>query len=105
MTEPLLKSLSPRYAVISCQSDPPPHKQRPQEDVVAMLLRHVPHVLCTENRAMPQLAAVSHDAVRFVIDPQGGSAAWRFRRGERPGADRIPPLPGRRMQRHIHKTI
>ncbi len=71
MTEPLLKSLSPRYAVISCQSDPPPHKQRPQEDVVAMLLRHVPHVLCTENRAMPQLAAVSHDAVRFVIDPQG----------------------------------
>lgn len=71
MTEPLLKSLSPRYAVISCQNDSPKRKQRPADAVMELLLRHVPHVLCTENRPMPALRAASHDAVRFIVDARG----------------------------------
>lgn len=88
MTEPLLRRLSPRYAVISCQNDSPKRKERPAGAVTELLLRHVPHVLCTENRPMPGLRAASHDAVRFVVDAHGHIRCPEARQ-LRPGG--VPP--------------
>ncbi len=71
MTEGLLKKIVPRYAVISCQSDPRGGKDRPNAEVVALLQRNVPHVLCTENRPLPTLPASTHNGIRIVIGDDG----------------------------------
>ena len=74
MTEKLLGKLSPQFAVISCESDPRSGKDRPNADVVRMLQSKVPHVLCTENRSLPTLAASTHNGIRFTIGDDGAIA-------------------------------
>ena len=71
MTAPLLQKLSPSVAVISCQSDPRGGKDRPNEQVVAMLQSSVPHVFCTENRPLKTLEASTHNGVRITIGDDG----------------------------------
>lgn len=71
MTESLLKKLSPRYAVISCENDPKAKKERPAETVAAMLKAKVPAVLCTENRPMASLEACTHNGICFEIETDG----------------------------------
>ncbi|MCL2671408.1 MAG: MBL fold metallo-hydrolase [Clostridiales bacterium] len=71
MNEVLLRALQPEFAVISCQNDPTQKKDRPNARVLELLLRTVPRVLCTENRAFPFYPAATHDAVRFGIDKAG----------------------------------
>ena len=72
MNESLLRSLSPEYAVVSCQNDPTQKKDRPNAQVLALLLAQVPRVLCTENRPFPFYPAATHDALRFEIAADGG---------------------------------
>lgn len=71
MTEPLIRKLGPWFAVISCENDPLARKERPCEETVAMLHRHVPLVICTENRDMPSLKARTCNGIRFDIAPDG----------------------------------
>lgn len=71
MTEPLLRSLSPTYAVVSCQNNPESKKDRPNAQVLEMLLRLVPYVLCTENKPFPNYPARTHSAIRFLIEEDG----------------------------------
>lgn len=71
MTEKLLKKLSPRYAVISCQNDPEAKKERPAETVAALLKERVPEVLCTENRPMRAMEGCTHNGIVFFIGEDG----------------------------------
>lgn len=71
VTEALLKKLSPRYAVISCQNDPEAKKERPAETVAALLKEHVPEVFCTENRPMRAFAGSTHNGIGFWIGEDG----------------------------------
>jgi competence protein ComEC len=71
MTESLICALRPAFAVISCQNDPAGKKDRPNAQVLTLLQRHVPHVLCTENKELPSYPAATHSAVRFVIAEDG----------------------------------
>lgn len=71
MTEPLLARLKPTFAVISCENAPSAAKERPSEHILSLLKKNVPCVLCTENRALPQFPAATHEAVRFEIGPGG----------------------------------
>lgn len=71
MTPALLKKLSPAYAVISCQNNPSPDKERPAAGVMDLLQRDVPRVLCTENCELPGYGASSHESVRFHIYGDG----------------------------------
>lgn len=71
MTEPLLRRLSPQYAVISCENSPTAKKERPSADVVPMLQRLTPHVLCTENRPMAMLKGSTHNGIRFELEADG----------------------------------
>ncbi len=72
LTEKLLARLNPTYAVVSCQNDPNAKKERPAQTTVAMLLQgQVPHILCTENRPMPNLAPTTQDAISFLIGDDG----------------------------------
>ena len=77
MTAGLLDKLSPWYAVISCENDPNARKERPSEEVMAMLLQHLPLVLCTENRPMAALAESTANGIRFDIQPDGAVACRR----------------------------
>mgnify|MGYP001215983393 CR=1 FL=1 len=71
MTQLLLNRLCPEYAVISCENAPAPTKERPAPHVLSMLLRQVPHVFCTENRAFENYPAGTQSAVRLEIHPDG----------------------------------
>lgn len=71
MTEKLIRSLAPDYAVISCQNDTSTKKERPAASVIDMLKKYVPTVLCTENRELPSFPASAHEAVRFTISDSG----------------------------------
>lgn len=71
MTEALLLSLAPTYAVISCQNNPESKKDRPNAQVLEILLRHVPYVLCTENKPFQNYPAQTHSAIRFTIEENG----------------------------------
>ncbi len=71
MTENLIRRLAPAYAVISCQNDTSPKKERPAAFVIDMVQKYVPTVLCTENRELPSLPASAHETVRFIIDTDG----------------------------------
>ena len=75
MTERLLKKLAPEIAVISCQSDPRGGKDRPNAEIAAMLQESVPHLFCTENRALPTLPASTHNGVRVTIASDGAIAS------------------------------
>ena len=77
MTAALLDGLSPWCAVISCENDPNAKKERPSEEIVTMLLRRVPLVLCTENRSMAALAETTTNGIRFDIQPDGAVACRR----------------------------
>ena len=77
MTEKLLKKLSPRFAVISCQNDPEGKKDRPNAEIVSLLQDFVPEVLCTENKAFPTFPASTHNGIRFEIGDDG-SILCRF---------------------------
>jgi hypothetical protein len=68
MNEPLLRSLHPEFAVISCQNDSDSKKDRPFEPILDLLLQNVPHVLCTENKALPRYPAATRDAVCFTVE-------------------------------------
>lgn len=74
MTESLIWRLAPDYAVVSCQNDTSPKKERPDAFVIDMVQKYVPTVLCTENRELPSLPASTHEAVRFVIEGNGNIA-------------------------------
>ncbi|MDR0841777.1 MAG: MBL fold metallo-hydrolase [Christensenellaceae bacterium] len=76
MTEPLIRSLHPEFAVISCQNDPTVKKDRPNVPVLELLLQNVPHVLCTENRELPGYPAATREAVRFLVEANGGIACF-----------------------------
>jgi hypothetical protein len=71
MTQKLLDRLKPEYAVISCENAESPKKERPAQHVLEMLLKCVPHVLCTENRAFHHYPASTQIAVRLEIHPDG----------------------------------
>ncbi len=71
MTEKLIKSLAPTYAVASCQNDTSAKKERPSAEVIAAVQKYVPNVLCTENRELPTLPASMHEAVRLIIAEDG----------------------------------
>ena len=71
MTEKLLKSLHPGYAVISCQNDQNQKKDRPNAEIIELLQAYVPKVLCTENREMPTMPAATNNGVRFTISDDG----------------------------------
>ena len=71
VTPALLDMLSPGYAVVSCENDPPARKERPSEDAIALLLARVPEVYCTENRALPGFDAATHNGIRFTIETDG----------------------------------
>ncbi len=71
MTEALLKKLSPRWAVISCENDPNAKKERPSEDTAAMLRKELPLVLCTENRPMATLEGYTGNGICFDIQADG----------------------------------
>ena len=71
MTEPLLKTLSPKIAVISCQSDPRGGKDRPNAEIVRMLQKRVPNLFCTENRALPTLDESTSNGLCVKIDEDG----------------------------------
>lgn len=71
MTEKLISSLSPEYAVISCQNDTSPKKDRPNADIAELLQMYCGEVLCTENKPLPTYPATMHDAIRFTIDESG----------------------------------
>ncbi len=71
MTQTLLKKLMPAYAVISCQNDAASSKDRPMAAVIDLLRRHVPHVLCTENRELPGYGASTSEGIRFCIQENG----------------------------------
>lgn len=73
MTQALLDSLSPSYAVVSCQNDPNAKKERPAAFVVEMLQGRVA-ILCTENRDIPACPAATRRAVRFTIGEDGAIA-------------------------------
>ena len=76
VTTALLDMLSPGYAVISCENDPPARKERPCEDAVSLLCARVPTVYCTENRALNGFEAATHNGIRFGIG-QDGSISCR----------------------------
>ena len=71
MTQKLLTSLSPEYAVISCENAASPKKERPAPQVLSMLLDQVPHVLCTENRLFERYPATTQECVRIEIETDG----------------------------------
>lgn len=71
MTQALLDSLAPEYAVVSCQNDANSKKERPAAFVVDMLQGRVPNIICTENRDIPAYPAATRRAVRFTIGEDG----------------------------------
>lgn len=71
MTAALLEKLSPWCAIVSCENDPNAKKERPSEEIAALLLRHLPLVLCTENRPMALMEGTTVNGVRFDIQPDG----------------------------------
>ena len=71
MSELLLTRLRPEYAVVSCENTVSPDKERPAPFILELLLNHVPHVFCTENREFPRLPAATNRAVRLEILPDG----------------------------------
>ena len=71
MTEPLIRKLAPQYAVISCQNDPNAKKDRPNADIVSMMRKYVPHILCTENKSLPGMPAATHNGILFRIGENG----------------------------------
>ena len=77
MTAALLDKLSPWCAVISCENDPNAKKERPSEEIAAMLLERVPLVVCTENRPMAALAETTTNGIRFDIQPDGAVTCRR----------------------------
>lgn len=74
MTAALLQKLSPWCAVISCENDPNAKKERPSEEIVALLKSRVPLVLCTENRSMATLEESTGNGIRFDIRADGSVA-------------------------------
>ena len=74
MTDPLLSKLSPKIAVISCQSDPRGGKDRPNAEIVAALQTSVPMLYCTENRALKTLAPSTHNGICVTIEEDGAIA-------------------------------
>ena len=77
MTEALLRKLSPWCAVVSCENDPNARKERPAEEIAAMLLGRVPLVFCTENRPMAVMEGTTGNGIRFDIQPDGAVACHR----------------------------
>ena len=71
MTETAVRKLSPRYAVISCENDEKAKKERPHEETACMLRKNVPHLLCTENRAMKGMPETTHNGICFTIAEDG----------------------------------
>lgn len=71
MTESLIRKLAPQYAVISCQNDPAARKDRPNAEIVSMMQKYVPHILCTENKSLPTLKASTHNGILFRIKTDG----------------------------------
>ena len=74
MTAALLKKLSPWCAVISCENDPNARKERPSEQIAALLKSRLPLVLCTENRPMAAMEESTGNGIRFEIRADGSVA-------------------------------
>ena len=72
MTEKAIKRISPRFAVISCENDAAGTKERPHENTLLILQKHVPQLFCTENRAMRNMPEATHNGIRFIIREDGG---------------------------------
>ena len=77
MTAGLLDKLSPWCAVVSCENDPIARKERPSEEIIAMSLKRLPLVLCTENRPMAALAESTSNGIRFTIQSDGAVTVHR----------------------------
>ncbi len=74
MTATLLDKLSPWCAVVSCENDPNARKERPSEEIVALVQEKTPLVLCTENRPMAVMEAETYNGIRFDIRADGSVA-------------------------------
>ena len=74
MTAALLEKLSPWCAVISCENDPNARKERPSEQIAALLKSRLPLVLCTENRPMAAMEESTGNGIRFEIRADGSVA-------------------------------
>lgn len=72
MTRSLIGKLHPSYAVISCQNSPEAKKDRPNADILRMLLETVPNVLCTENRETGVIPPGTTNGIRFTFSDTGG---------------------------------
>ena len=75
LTEGLLEALSPKLAVISCQSDADAKKDRPCMQTISLLRERKIPVLCTENKAVESLEASTHNGVRVAIGDDG-ALSW-----------------------------
>ena len=71
MTPTLIERLHPGIAIVSCQNDAEPKKDRPNADVLAFVQKAVPTVLCTENRALPSMPAATHNGISITITDDG----------------------------------
>lgn len=71
MTRSLIGKLHPSYSVISCQNSPEAKKDRPNADILKMLLETVPTVLCTENRETWNMPAGTTNGIRFKVSGSG----------------------------------
>lgn len=71
MTERLIARLQPEYAVVSCENNVSPKKERPAPFVMRLLHERVKHVLCTENREFLNFPAATNRAVRLEIHGDG----------------------------------
>lgn len=71
VTEPLIRRLSPEYAVISCQNDTSTKKDRSCDVTVRLAQRYAGALLCTENKELPTLKASAHECVRITIAGDG----------------------------------
>ena len=74
MTAALLQKLSPWCAIVSCENDPNARKERPSEEIMALVQGKVPLVLCTENRPMAMMDGQTHNGIRFDIRADGSVA-------------------------------
>lgn len=76
MTGPLLRKLSPRYAVISCENDPQQKKERPAGEIVSLVREQGCALLCTENRPAEGLEGATHNGIRFEAGLDGEIACF-----------------------------
>ena len=75
LTETLVRRLHPGYAVISCEAEYIPRKDRPCRAGVELLERHGARVWFTDNFSAPWWAPQYHRSIHFAIHENGAITA------------------------------